>query len=251
MNSNVAPPPPSTTLPARTCPVDRAPASSCLRTAAPVTPIYTPDPVLPPPEPPPCVPPSFPPNSLFDLTSRPISPTSVTIDLRANQELDSTLAQLPDLPSIMDSVTHVVCSPRVCGVHGDSSSITLHKNMSKAQKMVDGGSNICVTGDIGLLLDIVDVEPYAISVAPEGAPSSYDDCITKQGLSHSLLLMGQHTIKPVSTVPTWSKQSYHPWQSLLQAMYSCNGHRRASRIIHSLGVYASPVTTASSLCFSP
>jgi hypothetical protein len=34
--------------------------------------------------------------------------------------------------------------------------------MLKAQKMVDGGSNVCVTGDIGLLLDIVDVEPFAI-----------------------------------------------------------------------------------------
>jgi hypothetical protein len=107
---------------------------------------------------------------------------SITIDLRANQELDSSLSQLPDLPSIMDSVTHVVCSPRVCGVHGDSSSITLHNTMLKTQKMVDGGSNICVTGDIGLLLDIVDVEPFAISVALEGAPSSYDDCITKQDL---------------------------------------------------------------------
>ena len=151
------------------CQVDKVSASPCLRTAAPVTPIYTPDPVLPPPEPPPCVPPSFPPNSLFDLTSRPISPTSVTIDLRANQELDSTLAQLPDLPSIMDSVTHVVCSPRVCGVHGDSSSIKLHNNMLKAQKMVDGGSNVCVTGDIGLLLDVIDVEPFAISIV-RGCP---------------------------------------------------------------------------------
>ena len=33
------------------------------------------------------------------------------------------------------------------------------------KKMVDGGSNICVTGDIGLLLDIVDVEPFAIRCA--------------------------------------------------------------------------------------
>ena len=138
--------------------------------------------MLPDPEPPPRVPPSFPPNSLFDLTSRPISPTSVTIDLRAPQELDSELAQLLDLPSIMDSVTHVVCSPGVCGVHGDSSSIKLHNNMLKAQKMVNGGSNVCVTGDIGLLLDVVDIDPFAISVALKGAPSSYDDCITKQGL---------------------------------------------------------------------
>ena len=48
--------------------------------------------------------------------------------------------------------------------------------------MVDGGSNVCVTGDRGLLLDVIDVEPFAISVALEGAPSSYDNCITKQGL---------------------------------------------------------------------
>jgi len=151
-------------------------------TVTPEPPISTPVSELPPPEPPPYVPPSFPPNSLFDLTSRAVSLTSITIDLRTPQELDSALALLPDLPSIMDSVTHVVCSPQVCGVHGDTSSVKLHNNMSKAQKMVDGGSNVCVTGDIGLLLDIIDVEPFAISIALEGAPSSYDDCITKQGL---------------------------------------------------------------------
>jgi hypothetical protein len=48
--------------------------------------------------------------------------------------------------------------------------------------MVDGGSNMCITGDLGLLLDVVDIDQFAISVALEGAPSSYDDCITKQGL---------------------------------------------------------------------
>jgi len=54
--------------------------------------------------------------------------------------------------------------------------------MLKVQKMVNGGSNVCVTGDIGLLLDVIDVDPFAISVALEGTPLSYDDCIMKQGL---------------------------------------------------------------------
>jgi hypothetical protein len=51
----------------------------------------------------------------------------------------------------------------------------------KATKMIDGGSNLCVTGNLGLLLDIVDVKQFKILVAIEGEPSSFDDCITKRG----------------------------------------------------------------------
>jgi hypothetical protein len=43
--------------------------------------------------------------------------------------------------------------------------------------MINGGSYVCVTGNLGLLLD-----PFKISVALEGEPLSFDDCITKQGL---------------------------------------------------------------------
>ena len=77
--------------------------------------------VRPPPEPPPKTPtpvlpsntdstPSIPPCSLFDELSRPTSPMSI-VDLRYDQELESAIAQLPTMPSILDSVTHVVCSP--------------------------------------------------------------------------------------------------------------------------------------------
>jgi hypothetical protein len=52
----------------------------------------------------------------------------------------------------------------------------------KATKMIDSGSNICVTGNLGLLLDVVDVKPFKILVALEGEPSSFNDCITKRGL---------------------------------------------------------------------
>jgi hypothetical protein len=53
------------------------------------------------------------------------SPTTVIIDLRAGQSLDSTLAELPPLLSLTDSVTHIVCSSWVCGIHGNTrSSIT-------------------------------------------------------------------------------------------------------------------------------
>jgi hypothetical protein len=48
--------------------------------------------------------------------------------------------------------------------------------------MVDGSSNVCVTGDLGILLNVIDISPIAILVALDGGPSSLDDCITKQGL---------------------------------------------------------------------
>jgi hypothetical protein len=35
--------------------------------------------------------------------------------------------------------------------------------------MVDGGSNVCVTGDIGSLLDVIDINPIPILVAIEGS----------------------------------------------------------------------------------
>jgi hypothetical protein len=49
-------------------------------------------------------------------------------------------------------------------------------------RMIDGGSNVCVTGNLGSLLNVNDIKPITILVALKGAPESYDDCITKRGL---------------------------------------------------------------------
>jgi hypothetical protein len=48
--------------------------------------------------------------------------------------------------------------------------------------MVDGGSNVYVTGDIGSLLNVIDIDPIPILVAIEGSASSSDDCIIKRGV---------------------------------------------------------------------
>ena len=83
----------------------------------------------------------------------------------------------------MDSVTHVVCTPRVCGVKGDeTSSVTILRVSDKADTLIDGGSNVCVTGDLHTLLDVSNITPIHISVALEGVPSSANNKITKRGL---------------------------------------------------------------------
>jgi hypothetical protein len=63
----------------------------------------------------------FPPCSLVDKFMQPPSPTIVTtmLDLHKDQVMESIMAQMPEAPSILDSVTHVVCSPQVCGVRGN------------------------------------------------------------------------------------------------------------------------------------
>ena len=144
--------------------------------------------LLPPAEPPPsATDPTFPPCSLIDNFMRPPSPTSVTtkINLRDDQEMATIVSELPEEPSILDSVTHVVCSPRVCGLRDDDkSSVKLMQvtNSKTTGHLVDGGSNICVTGDIGILLDVTNIPPINISVALSGDFPSLNDRITKRGL---------------------------------------------------------------------
>ena len=117
---------------------------------------------------------------------RPTSPTPVVttvLDLRQDQHVESILAQLPHIPLIMDSVTHVVCSPRVCGVRSDDvSSVKILRVSDKSGHLIDGRSNVCVTGNLHTLLDVTDIAPIDISVALDGAPSLVDDRITKRGL---------------------------------------------------------------------
>jgi hypothetical protein len=92
---------------------------------------------------------------------------------------------LPDLPSTMDSVTHVITTPCVCGLNGDARSRVQRVSTSTGQRfssMIDGGANICLTGTLSLLVDTISIPPMPNSVAVEGAGASIADCCTKRGL---------------------------------------------------------------------
>ena len=149
--------------------------------------------VLPPPEPPPTD--IFPPCSIIDDLMQPPSTPTICVtqlDLRADQEVDSTLALLPyQIPSILDSVTHVTCSSRLCGVRGDDmTSVKILRVAKTNGNLIDGGSNVCVTGDLTILLDVSDITPIDISVALDRRSTSLDDHITKRGLLPLTLLDG-------------------------------------------------------------
>ena len=63
----------------------------------------------------------FPPGSLLDPDDINHPPSLTTpfefpLDLKSDQTLDGMLAGLPYMPTAMDSVTHMVGFPRVCGL---------------------------------------------------------------------------------------------------------------------------------------
>ncbi len=50
----------------------------------------------------------------------PTSPFEFSVEDRGDQYFDSVITTLPDIPSTMDSVTHVITTPCVCGLNGDA-----------------------------------------------------------------------------------------------------------------------------------
>ncbi len=171
-------------------------------------PTLTPD-VQPPDKPPQSTPHTslYPPGCLFDECSWTLFPPPITVNLCASQKLASTLVDLPPCNSISNSVTHLFCTPCICGVNCNKHlSRHILKILGRPTKMVDGGSNVCVMGDLGILLDVVSINLIVISVALDGTLSPPMISLPREAIFLSPSWMAPTIIKHVSTAPTWSKQ---------------------------------------------
>ena len=89
------------------------------------------------------------------------------------------LPDSPRGPRSFGSVHWVVTCPRVLGFQGGGRSyarinLTALATSAAPGCLIDGGANICITGDLDSLFDVVAIPPFSISVAVEGA-SSIDD----------------------------------------------------------------------------
>jgi hypothetical protein len=145
---------------------------------------------LPPPKPPP--PPcqtDFPPGFLAHNLLRPHSRRIASVHWQGDPVCS-------DQPTSFDSVTHIIGSPRVYGITGTDATSVKIAPLGNSCPLIDGGSNICVTGNLQLLIDLVDIPLMAISVALDGPPSSFDDTITKQGLLQLKLSDGTMYYQP-------------------------------------------------------
>jgi hypothetical protein len=121
---------------------------------------------------------------------RPLSPTT-PFEFPFNV---STPYRLPDLgynPSTyvpFECVIWVVGLPQVCGLMGDNASFVrvmraaISTDALDNPSLMDSGANICITGKLGLLVDVISIPPIPLSVATTLGSVSKNDCCTKRGL---------------------------------------------------------------------
>ncbi len=135
----------------------------------------------------------FPPGSLTDpsILVRPASPTTpFEFPFQVAEETYCDFNVSGGLPgdNLRDSVTHVVGLPRVCGLLLDTDLVVRVSRATTSSEawdnplLMDGGANICLTGILDLLVDVVTIAPLPISVATKTGDISMDDCCTKKGL---------------------------------------------------------------------
>ncbi len=88
----------------------------------------------------------------------------------------------------MDSVTWVVGLSRVYSLKGDEGSCVrvmravVGWDAYDNPSLMDGGANICITGILRLLVDVVSIPPLPTLVATTLGSFSLDDCCSKRGL---------------------------------------------------------------------
>jgi hypothetical protein len=149
----------------------------------------------------------LPPGSSADLNIllRPASPTTpFEFPFNAAEEMycDFNVSDGTPQQCLMDSVTHVVGLPHVCGLSKlDDLVVRVSRMVTEpavwdTPSLVDGGAIICLTGILGLLVDVVSIVPLPISVATKTRVISLDDCCTKHGLIPLTLADGSIYYQP-------------------------------------------------------
>jgi hypothetical protein len=104
-----------------------------------------------------------------------------------------------------ESVSRVVGLLGVCSLMGDNGSFAcimhaaITTDASDNPSRMDGGANICITGRLGLLVDVVSIPPIPISNATTSGSIFVDDCCTKRGLIPLTLSDGLIYYQPCST----------------------------------------------------
>ncbi len=77
------------------------------------------------------------------------------------------------------TIVRIAAQPRVFGIHLDSASSVRVRKLRKL--LIDGGANICITGDLTSLVGVVDIPPMPITVALAESAVTTDNCCTKRG----------------------------------------------------------------------
>ncbi len=145
---------------------------------------------------PPAEPPPAPDDIMVQLETMPSTPLGLVMDSiqtwdhQANQlwssytssslaDTQTSFQECDEPPNMTNSVGRITVRPWVFGVQSDSMSTIRIKRRSHS--LMDGGANICLTGDLSILVGVVDIPPMPITVATTGSNPTLDDSCTKRG----------------------------------------------------------------------
>ncbi len=102
-----------------------------------------------------------------------------TASLQDHVAIQASFNECTDNPSVSNTVICKAVRPRVFEIQQDDSSYVRIKHHT--QSLIDGGANICLTGDLSCLIGVIDIPPVPITVATMGGDSTLVDCCTKRG----------------------------------------------------------------------
>jgi len=136
----------------------------------------------------------FPPGSLFSGCAGATSPCTVP-DLALYEDVctDKIRAQLPVPASLQDSLVHIVGRPRVCGIFNDTTRVyafTHTDTTTPTRGLFDSGTNLCMTNNPNLLVDVRACPPFTISLATTDGSHSHKNVCQRCGLLPLPLLDG-------------------------------------------------------------
>ena len=181
------------------------------------------------------------PGSLADpvILLCPISPTTpfeFPFVLAEATYCDFSVTDALPQPFLKDSVSRVVGLPCVCGLSLEEDMVVRVTRATTASErwdnplLMDGGANICITGVLDLLVDVVSIAPLPILVATKMGAVSLDDCYTKQGLLPLMLDDGTSTTSLVITARMQLRLSFLHRRFLLPVMSLSVGLRRGIKM---------------------
>jgi hypothetical protein len=136
-----------------------------------------------------CIPPSSAANpGILLRPASPSTPFEFLFNITTQTYGDFNITDGMPLPLLRYSISKLVGLPRVCGLAHDNNIVVkvlwraANYNDVDIRSLIDGGANICITGLLDLLVEVVSIPPLPISVATMTGGISVDDCCTKKGL---------------------------------------------------------------------
>jgi hypothetical protein len=118
----------------------------------------------------------FPPGSLSLGCTGTVSPCAMAnLGLHKNSWTDEIRAQIPQQMGLHNSLVHIVATPRVYGIFGDSTWVCAFTPTGATPHcgLCDSSANLCMTNNPNLLVDVCPCTPCKISLATTDSGHSH------------------------------------------------------------------------------